>query len=56
MVLLFIGVCGYIGLYIVRVFLEKIKENIIIVDDLSIGFLEYFKVLEYYYFNRVVFI
>ncbi len=38
MALLFTGACGYIGSHTARAFLEKTKENIIIVDDLSTGF------------------
>ncbi len=46
MALLFTGACGYIGSHTARAFLEKTKENIIIVDDLSTGFLEHLKALE----------
>lgn len=35
---------------------RKTKENIIIIDDLSTGFLEHIKALERYYPNRVAFI
>ncbi|RVZ61981.1 GDP-mannose 4,6-dehydratase, partial [Helicobacter pylori] len=56
MALLFTGACGYIGSHTARAFLEKTKENIIIVDDLSTGFLEHLKALERYYPNRVTFI
>lgn len=38
MALLLTGACGYIGSHTARAFLEKTKENIIIVDDLSAGF------------------
>ncbi len=38
MALLFTGACGYIGSHTARAFLEKTKENIVIVDDLSTGF------------------
>ncbi|WP_104748443.1 UDP-glucose 4-epimerase GalE [Helicobacter cetorum] len=56
MALLFTGACGYIGSHTARVFLEQTKENIIILDNLSTGFLEHVKALEYYYPNRVTFI
>lgn len=56
MALLFTGACGYIGSHTARAFLEKTKENIIIIDDLSTGFLEHIKALERYYPNRVAFI
>ncbi|WP_104712785.1 UDP-glucose 4-epimerase GalE [Helicobacter cetorum] len=56
MALLFTGACGYIGSHTARVFLEQTKENIIILDNLSTGFLEHVKALEHYYPNRVTFI